>query len=124
MKVILIKLFISIIIVIFVPLPNPLYTPVCDTTLQEIQSLNGLHSAPIVCEAKIPFPQNGFLFITKFVSYFSTFGQAYTGPATPRDIGIGYGIISLLWVGIIYLVLTIGEFVASKLKQKSNSSPI
>ncbi|MEO6728414.1 MAG: hypothetical protein ABIM99_00675 [Candidatus Dojkabacteria bacterium] len=106
MKSFLIKLIISLLIVIFVPLPTPAFF---------IEQCVGETFAP--CIEQPTSAKFGSRLIEHIVYDF-----------TPRDGGdpaieamptIVLALMSAIYLGITYLLLTVVEFVFSKLKQKS-----
>jgi len=113
MKTILIKLILSLVIAIFLPLPNPIYFDTCDQESLAVTTT----LLPSDCKPSVPFLPNGLSFIVSVSNYIYNKGVE-TRPSLVQNIGIGYGLVALIWMGLAYLLLTVVEFIISKLKKK------
>jgi len=124
MKTILIKLIISLLIVIFVPLPNPLLTKpttLCDDPLF-FQGLppSGFGTIEDACPStgySIPFEQNGLKFIAIFTSTFLSNGnQVHSTDVQPA--WTYYAPCAIGYLVLIFVLLSIIEFTYKKFKKK------
>ena len=124
MKSFLIKLIISLVIVIFVPLPNPLFTKqttLCDEPLF-FQGLppSGFNSIEDACPStgySIQFEQNGLNFIATFTSAILSNGnQVHSTDVQPA--WTYYAPCAIGYLVLIFVLLSIIEFTYKKLKRK------
>jgi len=114
MKSILLKLIVSLIIVVFVPLPNPFL-------IGSNCYLTNIETAEIIaksnCVPALPFVMNGSQAIIGTILYFQRLSSAYND-IQPNNTFIQYLISSLAWVVIVFIFLSIVEFTWKKLRKK------